>query len=148
MAYRTNDATVRATIRIAQTTPTAIFILMANSLTNQVALNDVYGQLDANTLLGIETLLACHYIASHPDEQQYASRTTEGASATFQGQTTQVLKATTYGQNAMMLDVTNYLARHSKEVEDGYKRVASIVYLGEACETTQELLQLGDGPED
>jgi hypothetical protein len=132
---------------MSPTTPTAIFILMANSLTNQVALNDAYAQLDANTLLCIETLLACHYIASHPDEQQYASRTTEGASASFQGQFTVALKSTKYGQDAMMLDVTNYLARHSKEVEDGYRRVAGIASLA-GHQWPASVNELDEGPED
>jgi hypothetical protein len=126
-----------------------IYMAMGNSLTNKVAANDVYGQLDASDLQLIETLLACHYCAAGPNEQQYSARTTVDASATFQGQTGMVLKSTLFGQNAMMLDTTNYLARHSKEVEEGYRQVASLISLASNCwETTQEESYQDTGPED
>jgi hypothetical protein len=149
VANRTDDATVRAAISISPSTQTAIYIGMANSLTNKLALADAaeYSQLSAQDLLLIETLLACHFIASNPNEQQYSSRTTEGASASFQGTFTAALKSTKYGQDAMMLDVTNYLARHSKEVEDGYRRVASIASLA-GPEWPANVNELDVGPVD
>ena len=153
MAYRATDSGVRGTILLSPGTPTLPFIAAANSLTNKVLTNDQQGnnELSPSDLVQIETWLAAHFAACHPNEQQYASRTTEGATATFQGQTGKGLAGTFYGQTAMTLDTTNYLARHAKEVEDGYRRVASMVWLGEEHHDENNDLatsSLDYGPED
>jgi hypothetical protein len=56
----------------------------------------------------IERWLAAHaYKSSH---QAYASKTTDGASASFQGKTGMYFEGTKYGQNAIWLDGTGYLS--------------------------------------
>ena len=103
------------------------FIKTANLLVNQVALQT--SPPDTATLAEIECYLAAHFYA-HAD-QITQSKNTGGASGAFQGQTAVVLMGSQYGQTAMMLDSTGYLAKRSKEVETGQRRVAAVVWLGE-----------------
>ena len=58
--------------------------------------------LSAAELKEIETLMACHYYQSA--DPGYASRNTEGAGGSFEGQTGKGLERTRYGQDAMSLD--------------------------------------------
>jgi len=103
------------------------FIKTANLLVNQVALQ--LSSPDTATLAEIECYLAAHFYA-HAD-QITQSKNTGGASGSFQGQTAMVLMGTQYGQTACMLDSTGYLAKRSKEVETGQRRMATISWLGE-----------------
>lgn len=85
------------------------FIDTAASLTNKVSTNDTASELDAADLELIERYLAAHfYCLADP---LYASKSTGGASGSFQGQTGMGLDFTPYGQTAKRLDVTGYLAR-------------------------------------
>lgn len=47
-------------------------------------------------------------------DQPYSSRSTDGASASFQGQTAMYLEANKYGQTAVSLDPTGYLVTLAK----------------------------------
>lgn len=70
----------------------------------------------------IERWLAAHfYMAS---DKGYQSRSTQGASATFQGQTGMRLESTDYGQAAMNVDPSGCLENMNK------RQVASAVWLG------------------
>jgi hypothetical protein len=62
----------------------------------------------------LETWLAAHLYA-HRD-QLYTSKSTGGASASFQGQTGMYLESTQYGQTALLLDVTGLLAARNKGI--------------------------------
>ncbi len=62
---------------------------------------------DTTTATALETWLAAHaYVMS---DQNFASRATGRASATFQGQTGMYLEASKYGQMAITLDPTGLL---------------------------------------
>jgi len=103
------------------------FIKTANILVSQVALQ--VGTPDAATLAEIECYLSAHFYA-HAD-QITQTKSTGGASGSFQGTTAMALNGTQYGQTAMLLDSSGYLAKRSKEVETGQRRVATCSWLGE-----------------
>lgn len=64
--------------------------------------------LSATRLELIERWLAAHVYQQ--SDQGYASRSTEGASASFQGQTAMYLEGTKYGQMALSLETNGCLA--------------------------------------
>jgi len=68
--------------------------------------------LSATLLELIERWLAAHFYA-HADPL-YTSRSTQGASGSFQGQTGMHLESTQYGQTAMVLDTSRCLAAINK----------------------------------
>lgn len=76
----------------------------------------------SDTLEMVERLLAAHVYAM--SDQPYASKSTGGASATFQGQTGLGLKGTKYGQRAMLVDYTRVLAA----LDEG--KIATTSWLG------------------
>ena len=80
----------------------------------------------------IERWLAAHFYLQA--DQAYQSKSTDGASATFQGQTGMGLENTNYGQQAMILDRSGCLrqmnAAGSIQVEwGGKKRSEQIDYV-------------------
>lgn len=80
--------------------------------------------LSATELELIERWLAAHcYCLS---DQTYASKSTEGASASFHGQTGMAIESTRYGQMALTLDVSGCLMALSK------RQVASAGWLGKS----------------
>ena len=86
-------------------------------------------QLSDTMLELIERNLAAHnYLQADP---MFQSKSTGGASGSFQGQTGTGLDGTKFGQQALRLDVTNWLARRELEAKTGMKRVASALWLGE-----------------
>lgn len=114
MAARTDDGLVKGvllldydSVRNPVLTP---FITVANVLTNRIAAMGAStgAEVPADELVLLETWLAAH--AYCMSDQPYASKSTKGASATFQGKTDMRLKATKYGQMALDLDPTGYLA--------------------------------------
>lgn len=86
------------------------YLLAANKLVNRV---EQYGidtgvTLDDDTLEMIERVLGAHFY-QHTDKG-FASRSTGGSSASFEGESGKYLERTTYGQMAIQLDETGYLA--------------------------------------
>lgn len=78
----------------------------------------------SSTLLElIERWLAAHFYA-HADPL-YQSRSTGGASATFQGQTGMGLESTVYGQTALRLDKSGCLAYMDEKSEP-----VQVIWLG------------------
>ncbi|MCK9570503.1 hypothetical protein M0R72_16265 [Candidatus Pacearchaeota archaeon] len=90
----------------------APFIDAANALTDKIESEDDDGLLTDALLAQIEKFLAAHLYA-HRD-QQYASESRGGASASYQGQFGMGLDSTRWGQTAKILDVTGYLANLGK----------------------------------
>lgn len=70
----------------------------------------------------VERWLAAHCYAMA--DQPYSSRSTQGASGSFQGQTGMALDGTKYGQTAQMVDVSGCLAALGK------RQAASMAWLG------------------
>lgn len=89
-------------------------ITAANLVVNRVATcateNDY--TLSTEELLEIETWLAAHYYTR--SDKAFASKSTEGASASYQGQTGKGLEASFYGQTAMELDPSGCLSAIAK----------------------------------
>lgn len=110
------------------TIPLKPFINQANILVNWLHAHDTDNELDDDALAAIETQLAAHFYAVQRDPQ-YQSKSTDGASGSFQGATGYSLQATHYGQNALLLDVTGLLTKRNLEAQQG-KRVSKTTWLG------------------
>jgi hypothetical protein len=111
---RTTPAAVQAVLRkdydTAGLPDLAPFIAAASAVVDDVAAcADAQGTpLAAGRLDLIETWLAAHFSAQ--TDRPYASKGTEGASASFDNQTGMYLEGTTYGQRAVLLDPSGCLA--------------------------------------
>jgi hypothetical protein len=130
MATRTSAAAVRAILGDhydpkINLTP---FIARATSLTDWLEGEDSDSELDATVLEQIECNLAAHFYTRADMIAQ--SRSTGGASGSFQGQTTMGLASTFYGQDAMTLDVTNALAGRNQEMISGSRSKVQMHWLG------------------
>lgn len=106
---RTSLALIQGIIAVNPAIPLAGPIRTAHILTNKVA---AYGlehgvTQSRETLTEIETYLAAHFYTFR--DQQYASKQTGRASATFQGKTDMALDSSFYGQTAKLLDASGYL---------------------------------------
>lgn len=104
---RVTEDDVRAIISTDPNISLVPFIDTAAQLVKYVSSKDTGGLLDSSALRNIELWLAAHFYA-HRD-QLYKSKSTDRASATFQGQTKLRLESTQYGQTALVLDVTGTL---------------------------------------
>lgn len=136
MAVRTNPALVKEIIEFDTDLSMQPFIVASSNMVDQlVAEADEYYTLSAATLELIERWLAAHFYAMR--DQQYSSKSTGGASGSFQGQTAMVLTATQYGQMAMLLDTTNWLSKRSREVLEGRKLMV-FEWLGNEPEDIEE----------
>ena len=95
------------------------FITIANLMVTRVATcAATKGKtLSTDELLMLETLLAAH--AYQQSDQGYTSRSTGGASGSFQGQTGMYLEGSKYGQLALNLDYSGCLAAISKRQTAG-----------------------------
>lgn len=125
---RTTDEKVREIIDTDPELSLNLFISTANSLVTWLTGKDTSGLLSAEALALIETWLAAHFYA-HRD-QLFQSKSTGGASGSFQGQTQMSLNSTTYGQTAMLLDVTNNLSTLNQASLSGNRKNASMFWLG------------------
>jgi len=123
MAWRTTEEDVREIIDTVTTYPVRPFIATANALTDHVSSQDSDLVLSGAMLIQIELYLAAHFYAIR--DPQYQTKSTGGASATFQGQTGMKLDLTWWGQQAIMLDASGTLAA----MNDGPKK-ASADWLG------------------
>lgn len=103
------------------------FISWANLVVNKVASCAIAkGDAQADEVLEeMETWLAAH--AYQQSDQGYASSSTEGSSASFQGQTGMRIESTKYGQSALGLDFSGCLQRINAGPS---KSAAGMVWLG------------------
>lgn len=120
---RVTQAEVRDIVSNDSTTDMTPFITAANALTDRVDLLDTEGVLSEALLKEIERHLAAHFYQSL--DPGYTSKSTGGASGSFQGQYGMHLERTPYGQNAMTMDFTGTLAVLNKG-----KPKASMMWLG------------------
>lgn len=127
---RTSSAAVQAILGYNWdgTTDLTPFIKTAGIVTDWLDAKDAGNEVSDSALAEIEAYLAAHFY-EHSD-QITQTRSTGGASGSFQGQTAMVFMGTKYGQTACAIDMTGLLAKRSKEVETGQKRVASVSWLG------------------
>lgn len=90
------------------------FIDSASNVVNQVATyaTGMNRGLSNTTLELVERWLACHLYAQV--DMLYQSKSTGGASASFQGQTEMNIGSTRYGQTAMNIDTSGALTAISK----------------------------------
>ena len=131
MARTTSDA-VKAILAGQWDGRTVIdpFIATASAMVDWV----VTTKANQDTTLGdtlaaqVECYLSAHFY-QHAD-QALKSKSTGGASGSFQGRDGMVFTATDYGRTACALDITGQLARRSKEVEEGGRRRATACWLG------------------
>lgn len=130
MAQRVSESDVRGIIDHDPCVSLKPFIRTANILTDKVASQDVDGELGTDLLKEIELYLSAHFYG-HRD-QLFQSKSTDGASASFQGKTGMFLTSTQYGQTAMMLDVTGYL----RSLDTGITPV-ELTWLGTECDSTR-----------
>ena len=113
---RSTTQDVSAIIETDSTIDLAPFVRIASRLVDQIESNDVESKLATEDLKEIETLLAAHFYSFR--DQQYSSRKTADASATFQGKTGMGLDSSLYGQGAKILDVTGFLDNLGKGVRE------------------------------
>jgi len=95
------------------------FVATANSITTRVAACATAkgATIPAETLELIERWLAAHYYTR--SDKAFASKSTSGASASYQGQTGMGLEASFYGQTALDLDPSGCLVAISKRARAG-----------------------------
>jgi len=124
MGWRVSDEQeIRDLIEVKDTDSMRPFLDTANALTDKVAAEDSSDELTDAMLAEIEKYLAAHFAAHR--HQQYASESTGGASATYQGQFGMGLSSTQWGQSAMIMDVTGYL----RDLDEGVTTV-DVTWLG------------------
>jgi len=106
------------------------FIATATAVVDRIS-SEASGRgltIDSTMLEIIERWLAAHYYGI--SDQFYSSRSTDGASGSFQGQTQMGFDATLYGQQAKRLDWTGTLA-----AMDSNAGVPQMVWLGKPPST-------------
>jgi len=106
-AFRVEETDIRRVSQVGDTFDVTLFHRIANTLVDTVEDNDDQSLLTTALKREIELLLAAHF-CEHKD-QLYTSKSTDGASASFQGQFGMGLLSTKYGQSAVELDITGYL---------------------------------------
>jgi len=110
MALRANDSDVRDVADLDPAVNLLPFMRAANRLVTYIVTQDFDGLLSTALLKDVETFLAAHFAVCNRDKQ-YTSKSTGGASGSFQGQYGMRLESTDPGQTAMLLDVTGTLKR-------------------------------------
>ena len=137
MAARTTEAAVKVLLGTNYDTarsPSLTSVMgMAMRLVDWLQSKDVDAELTADTLADIECNLAAHFYQDR--DKGFQSKSTGGASATFQGQTGQGLASSNYGQTAMVMDLTGYLAQRNQDMVKGRQRM--VVSWGGKTETEQ-----------
>jgi hypothetical protein len=106
------------------------FCITASAMVDWVCAVDQNDDIRNNpTLLEqVETFLAAHFY--QVADPAYKSKGVGGASGSFRGNDGMVFTSTLYGQHACAIDVSEALAKRSKEVEEGGKRVARCLWAG------------------
>jgi hypothetical protein len=132
MAQRTTSAAVQAILGLLydpNQAPTLVaHMTTATALVDWVVENDSTGLLTPTLAERVECYLSAHFYA-HAD-QIPQTKSTGGASASFQGQSQMVLSSTQFGQTAMLLDPTGLLQKRCKEVQEGGRRMTKSMWLG------------------
>jgi hypothetical protein len=108
MALRAKDTDVRDVADLDSTVNLLPFMRAANRLMDYVVTKDADGLLSTGLQRDIETFLSAHFAVCNRDKQ-YTSKSTGGASGSFQGQYGMRLESTDPGQTAMLLDLTGTL---------------------------------------
>lgn len=145
MVYRTDEDKVRSIVDNTATIDMTPFIRIANRLVSKVDTNDEDNLLDDGDLQELETWLAAHFYA-HRD-QLLTSKSTSGASGSFQGQTGMFFSSTQYGQTALLLDVTGYLSALQQMAQNGRKKI-QMIWLGSTESQSDDYTSIYDGDED
>jgi hypothetical protein len=131
VAIRTTDKLVLDTLEegVEDDTKLNVHIRRANRLTDWLQTQDAadQGMLNDGLLQEIETLLACHFYSTK--DQPYTSKSTNGASGSFQGQYGMHLERTMYGQDAIVMDVSGKLATLGKRTR------ARLIWGGKAADS-------------
>ena len=102
------------------------FIAVANELITEKCTDSDYS--DAR-LIKIETWLTAHFYACTLNKQMAAVKAGD-VSVNYQSSIDLGLNLTHYGQMAMQLDTAGNLASLNKEIINGTRKVATIVWLG------------------
>ena len=82
------------------------------------------GLLNATLLELVERWLSAHYYQQA--DPGYASRSTGGASGSFNGQQSTGLRSTRFGQQVLRIDVSGLMAQRDKEAEDGSLHITQV----------------------
>jgi hypothetical protein len=105
------------------------FVKAANSLVNWIDDTcDTDNLLSTAQLRELELWLACHFY--HSQDHMYSSKSTGGASGSFQGQTGMYFDSNFYGQQALLLDVSGCLAKRQLEVKQGGRARVGMTWIG------------------
>jgi hypothetical protein len=105
------------------------FIRVASNIVTWIdEVCDVDNLMSASELKELEAWLAAHFY--HAQDHMYSSKSTGGASGSFQGQTAMNFSATFYGQTALLMDTSGCLAKRQKEVEQGGRIKAGMTWIG------------------
>jgi len=125
---RVSAAEVREIITLASSLDLSGFIASATALTDYVSSQDANSVLGAALLKEIERNLAAHFAAFK--DQQYATKSTDGASANWQtgAPGAKPFEQNDWGKAAMALDVTGALAG----INRGGKVKLKATWLGKA----------------
>ena len=125
MALRATDSDVRDAADLDPTINLLVFMRAANKIVDYVVTQDADGLLSTGLLKDIETFVAAHFAVCNRDKQ-YTSKSTGGASGSFQGQYAMRLESTDPGQTAMLLDVTGTL----KQLNEARRPKIRVQWLG------------------
>ncbi len=126
---RTTQSKVREVLETCEEIQVIPFIDAAASIIDWLYANCAgMSSLSTGDLTLIETWLAAHYYSQR--DPAYLSKSTGGASGSFQGQVAMYFEGTWYGQRAMELDHSGCLARRNQELKTGGKKIASLTWLG------------------
>jgi hypothetical protein len=114
MAWRTTEAAVAASLEMDSENPLPLgpFIIQANVLVNRLARKDLHALLETEDLAQIELFLACHFYSLR--DPRYASKSTGGASGSFQSQAGAGVSGNDFWVQACQLDETGFLAGLSR----------------------------------
>jgi hypothetical protein len=124
------DADVTAIIKHNSDIALTAFIAAASVIVDRVVTcaSDRGKALTEAEAEAMEAWIAAHLYAVR--DQQYQSKTTGDASATFQGRTALSLDGTQWGQMAKLLDPSGCLADQDKEAQSGGKTQVGFMWLG------------------
>lgn len=124
---RTTSTAVLNLIELDEGVTVTQFIESANMLVTEKC-DTVANSYSVERLEMIERYLAAHFAAV-----KYPRTTSESAAGTSESYQTSVgmfLELSTFGQHAMILDTGGGLARLNKNIKDGIRSVASLMWMG------------------